>query len=72
MDITTAPTFADRTRPDHVQARFQFGVSGTKQSGIVYVTSSLSSDRAADILKAAKVAGRRAGATEVTIYSVGP
>jgi hypothetical protein len=72
MNIITAPTFADRTRPDHVQGRFQFGVSGTKQSGVVYVTGALTQDRAADIAKAAKVAAKRAGATEVTIYSVGP
>jgi hypothetical protein len=72
MNVITAPIFADRTRPHHVRACFQFGVSGTKQTGVVYVTSTLSSDRAADILKAAKIAGRRAGATEVTIYSVGP
>jgi hypothetical protein len=72
MNITTSPIFADRTRPHHVQACFQFGVSGTKKSGVVYVTSTLSPDRAADILKAAKIAGQRAGATEVTIYSVGP
>jgi hypothetical protein len=72
MNIITADTFADRTRPHHVQARFQFAVAGTKQSGVVYVTAALTDDRAADIAKAAKVAAKRAGASEVTIYSVGP
>ena len=71
VEITRHKTFADRTRADHVEARFQFGVHGTKRAGVIYVTEKLTADRDADIGRAAAVVAKWAGADSVTIYGIG-
>lgn len=71
MQIVIASNYLDRTYAGHIKARFQFSVRGTEQQGVVYVTEALTADRQADIARAAKKAGKRAGADVVTIHSIG-
>ena len=69
--ITICPRFLDRTRADHVKARFQFSGDGTERQGVIYITENLTADRSADIARAAKKAAKKMGAGALTIHSVG-
>jgi len=64
-----SPNFRDFTREAR-RVSFQFTASGTRQSGVLYVTMDVDGSLPALAEKAAKVAMKRAGAAEVTLTAI--
>lgn len=67
-----SPTFTNHLqgRADVRRVSFQFSAQGTDQAGVLYVTMNVDGDPMNSAEKAAKIACKRAGATDATLHAI--